>query len=172
MDRCELIIYATPTGELANACDAYFARACELGATTAQTYPPHVTLTGFFRRSSVRREQIREVVGDWIDTSGHPPADAVTVDRLGIHDDWIGLEVSSPWLIDWTAALAERLPALPDEDALRLKDWLHLSLAYGIDELDAYRELALDLVEPTASAEWEVALWERSADGWSRLTGQ
>ena len=43
----ELILYATPTGPLADACAAYFGA---VEPTTAQTYPPHVTLTGFFHR--------------------------------------------------------------------------------------------------------------------------
>lgn len=170
MDRCELIIYATPTGDLADACAEYFRRALELGGTTAQTYPPHVTLTGFFRWPALRRNHVRDVVAGLVDASGHPPADSVETSLLGDRDDWIGIEVRSPWLIDWIESLASQLPPEPHEDALRLKDWLHLSLAYGVDDLEPYRELAVEVIDATASARWEVALWERSANGWMRLT--
>ena len=48
MSRRELILYATPTGPLADACDRFFAAVESIGPTVAQTYPPHCTLTGFF----------------------------------------------------------------------------------------------------------------------------
>ncbi|MDG2026150.1 MAG: hypothetical protein P8J50_03515 [Acidimicrobiales bacterium] len=50
MSRAELILYATPTGPLAEELDRLFAQFAERAPTTAQTYPPHCTLTGFFQR--------------------------------------------------------------------------------------------------------------------------
>ena len=107
MNERELIVYATPTGALADQCATYFARAEELGGTTAQTYPPHCTLTGFFRRRPDRVPAIVDCVTEHIASTAHPPQGAVTVVGLRQLDDWIGLELDSSWLIDWTSRLAE-----------------------------------------------------------------
>ena len=170
MHRCELIIYATPTGELAELCNRYFERAAVIGATTAQDYPPHCTLTGFFRWHATRRVEVVDIVNRAISASGHPPQDSVNVVRLGDHDGWVGLELDSTWLRDWTASLAEQLQPGPDEDALRLKEWLHLSLAYGVEDLDAYREAAAELIDTSTEGGWELGLWERRDSDWRRLS--
>jgi alpha-D-ribose 1-methylphosphonate 5-triphosphate diphosphatase len=53
--RRELILYATPTRPLADQCNTFFEAAADLGPTSAQLYPPHCTLTGFFRRTHALR---------------------------------------------------------------------------------------------------------------------
>ena len=170
MNERELIVYATPTGALADQCATYFARAEELGGTTAQTYPPHCTLTGFFRRRPDRVPAIVDCVTEHIASTAHPPQGAVTVVGLRQLDDWIGLELDSSWLIDWTSRLAEHMPVEADEDALRRKTWLHLSLAYGADDLAPYRAPAEQLVDAAADAQWLLGLWERTETDWRRLT--
>ncbi len=50
MPRAQLILYAIPTGLLAEQCDRLFRMVRAIAPTTAQTYPPHCTLTGFFQR--------------------------------------------------------------------------------------------------------------------------
>ncbi len=173
--RRELILYATPLGPLAEAIDAYFHRvAAELGPTVAQTYPPHCSLTGFFRRDDRGAGQAIEQIGSRVDGAGPVPAGAVEVVGLTTSDRWVGLELRSPWLIDLTAAVAEEHRPGPGDDALRPKDWLHLSLAYGHpggDQIDlgAHGRLATEMVDPTAAARWEVAVWERHPNGsWHR----
>ena len=111
--RRELIFYATPTGALAEECRAYFEWA-ECRPTTAQTYPPHVTLTGFFHRTD---EGVGRAVNDVegvLRRHGHPPEGSVTVEELRIDTNWVGLVVTSDWLIDVTA---EKAPAA-DAEAL------------------------------------------------------
>lgn len=168
MPRCELILYATPVGPLADACAAYFVAASTAGATVAQSYPPHCTLTGFFRWSVDHRRIAVEIVADSIAASGQPGGDDVTVRGFGDHDEWVGLELDSPWLERWTLGVAQRLDGVEDE-SIRCKDWLHLSLAYGTEDLGRYRELALEMVEPDAEVRWELGLWERRVERWTRL---
>jgi ubiquitin-associated SH3 domain-containing protein len=170
--RRELILYATPTGELAESIDRYFAEVdASAGTTTAQTYPPHCTLTGFFRRSHAGAEAAIAAMGRGIDAAGPVPDDAVEVVGLTATEEWVGLELRSPWLLSLTAAFAAEDRPEPGDEALRLKDWLHLSLAYGVDELDAHTALANQLVDPTRPAGWEVAVWERRANAhWIRHT--
>lgn len=168
----ELILYATPTGELAAACDRYFAACAERGPTTAQTYPPHCTLTGFFRRHPARVGVIVGEIQPVIDEAGPVPADAVAVAGLRCTDDWVGFELRSTWLARRTEEVVAAHQLQPGEDALRSKDWLHLSLAYGIDDLDPYRRLALDHgLDRRPIGGWEIGLWERTTTGaWHRLT--
>lgn len=169
-DRRELIVYATPTGPLADAVDHFVETVNDrLGPTTAQTYPPHCTLTGFFRRTDAVATSTIAEMGQAIAQAGPVPPGEVEVVALRTTKDWVGLELRSPWLIELTAALAASNRPGPEDDALRLKDWLHLSLAYGVDDLDAHGALATDLIDPALVADWEVAVWERHGDGsWTR----
>lgn len=161
MSRRELIVYATQTGELAAACDEYFAEAQRIGATAAQTYPPHCTLTGFFRRSNPRADDVIAEIGGEILRAGPVPQDAVEVVALRATEGWVGLELRSPWLVNLTARIVSSHERTPGDDALRPKDWLHLSLAYDVDDIEPYASLAKKLIDPTACADWEVAVWER-----------
>ena len=171
----ELILYATPTGPLAQAVAAYYEQVdAELGTTVAQTYPPHCTLTGFFRRDDDGATAAIEQIGGQVAEAGPVPSGAVEVVALTTSDRWVGLELRSPWLIEFTESVSARHRPGPDDDALRLKDWLHLSLAYGDPDgdpidLSAHARLATELVDPGAEVGWEVALWERHPDGsWTR----
>ncbi|MDH3680855.1 MAG: hypothetical protein OEV40_12990 [Acidimicrobiia bacterium] len=168
--RRELILYATPTGPLAEACARYFRCASRLGTTEAQGYPPHCTLTGFFHRTPERVDEVVRETTSRLVAAGPVPDDAVIVKRLGASDAWVGLELSSSYLLRLTEELfvEHRLDA--GDDPVRGKDWLHLSLAYGVDDLAPYGLLAESVVDPSAPAGWEVALWERRRDGtWRRF---
>ena len=93
-----------------------------------------------------------------------------TLTAVNLSDDWVGLEIRSQWLQGVAGAYAEAVGARPGEDALRLKDWLHLSLAYGVVDLTQHGVLAAEKIDPTASVDWEVGLWERhGSDTWTRL---
>lgn len=168
-----LIVYACPAGELAAQCDQFWAFAQGVGSTTAQTYPPHVSLTGFFRRPPSRVGSLVDEIEAALAATPDPPVVEVVALRyqpLGPGGGlWLGLEVSSPYL---TAMVAELVAGNDpgDHDELRPKNWLHLSLAYGlVDDLDVYHQRAQALVDPEAAADWDVGLWERTADGgWLR----
>ncbi len=170
----ELILYATPTGALADQCDRYFEHLEAAGlATTAQTYPPHCTLTGFFHRPADRAEAVAAEFNRGLAAAGPVPDDSVEVVGLVTKHDWVGLELRSSWLHELTVALAEAHVPSADDDRLRIKDWLHLSLAYGVADLDRQAEAARKMVDPEASVGWEVGLWERRQDrerAWLRLT--
>ena len=171
MKRRELILYATPTGELANTCARYFEAAASLGPTAAQGYPPHCTLTGFFHRAGERGEEVADEVADLLHATGQPPAGAVTVRGPRRHDHWLGLELESDWLARVVAEFVDHHRLDPGDDRLRPKERLHLSLAYDVLDLDPYVELA-DGFDFGAGADgpWQVALWERGPNnGWHRF---
>ena len=168
--RRELILYATPNGELGRACERFFASVSTSGrATTAQTYPPHVTLTGFFRRSSSEVERVIAEAQSIIDAA---PGGAVTVHPMQVRTDWLGLEITSDWLSEVARAFADQHRVEPGDDAIRLKDWLHLSLAYGTLPAGAsvadYVEEATSTIKVEAPVTWSVGLWERRGGDWIR----
>ena len=167
--RRELILYATPSGPLGDQCNAYFAEAKRLGGTTAQTYPPHCTLTGFFRRTSTRAEGVITEMTELLTKAGSPPAAEVEVVGLRTTGDWVGIELRSLWLRRLTTRLIAAHRVGSGDDELRAKDWLHLSLAYGVEDLEPYAVAARRLMDPPTSAEWQLAIWERRADrSWVR----
>ena len=89
--------------------------------------------------------------------------------RGRIDTNWVGLVVTSDWLIDVTADLVGHHAVGPGDDALRPKDWLHLSLAYGVDDLRSHAARAGSF-DAGAAGGWELGLYERRHDGsWSRL---
>ncbi|MGF1599487.1 MAG: hypothetical protein ACFCVK_21675 [Acidimicrobiales bacterium] len=92
--------------------------------------------------------------------------------RAGVaHDgDRVGLVLRSPWLEAATARVFADDRVGSGDDPVRRKNQLHLSLAYGVDDLGPYASLARELVRPPAAAGWSIGLWERSTgDRWHRL---
>lgn len=168
MRPAELILYATPTGPLADALARLDGHLADTGRTTAQDYPPHCTLTGFFHRDAGDIGRIVDEVAAAVADVGPEPTDAVRIVALHRRADWIGLELASPWLKDVTVRFVELHRCRANDDALRPKDWLHLSIAYGVDDLREAAESA-DGLDLTLPVDWEVRLWQRHDDGgWTR----
>ncbi len=175
--RRELILYATPTGELAAQIKEFESRiTAELGATTAQAYPPHVTLTGFFSRTNARAD---EVISDarWVIASlGNEARDDTSVVGLSVSSTWVGLNIVSLGFERLAGAIAARDRVAFGDDAIRLKNQLHLSLAYGElgpgQALAPYADRARDLIDHRALVKWDLAIWERGSTvgGSSRWT--
>ena len=94
MTRAELILYATPVGPLADALDCVYAHLSTTSPTTAQDYPPHCTLTGFFRRHLDEIVRIVAELERTIADVGPQPSDAVSVIGLHRRADWVGLELA------------------------------------------------------------------------------
>lgn len=168
--RRELIVYLTPIGPLGNACERYLAMTKRnLGPTTAHTYPPHISLTGFFRRTSKRADEVIAEFGARFGENLIAPPESVKVIGLKKSANWVGLEVQSTWAQERVAEFVEHHVVQPGDDAIRPKDWLHLSLAYGAlpDDvpLASYGTVAREEVDPSLAGTWTLGLWERSADG-------
>lgn len=179
----ELILYAEPGGQLGARCAEFWAAMSAADAATdAQSYPPHVTLTGFFRRPPERTISIVDALARAVDAAAPQGLDGVRWVEpaeldLQVNHDWTGLHVTAPWMDAVVAAFASPAsaaqPADAGEDELRPKSWLHLSLAYGAgyDEFarDAAGEHTAELARLTAEAEWTVALWRREGSAWDRV---
>lgn len=170
MSKDELILYATPTGAFADACDRYWATLERLGSpTTAQTYPPHCTLTGFFRRKPA---DIPRAVGEVAAVSQATGGDlTVSAARLKKSGDWVGFALES---LPFEAAIREfvsRHVVGDGDDTLRPKTWLHLSLSYG-DGADPDRHLteAEQVFSGVEAGHWSLGLWRRRDGAWRRLS--
>jgi hypothetical protein len=168
----ELIVYACPTQALSDQLALYFEHArAQCGPNTAHRYMPHVTLTGFFHDSAASvpfyAEQLRAA------RAQHQPAPdpPLAVAGLEINPEFHGLLIESAWVKQVMATFATLAAASPTRsDALRVKDWLHLSLAYGFpaEQHPALATLARELVDPRAPVGWDLRLYERRpADEWA-----
>ena len=176
---CEFIVYACPTGELAQQLATYFDRArAECGPNTAHRYMPHITLTGFFHDEPTAIRLYVEALGQahaaWVQSraAGNGKGsthDGIQIAAMRFQDEFHFLQIESPCLQQITAHFANLADSPTRRDALRLKDWLHLSLAYEFRPEHRARlvQLATQLVDISAPVAWELRFYERRAsDEW------
>lgn len=166
----DLIVYAHPTGQLFEQLQRFAVESRELfGPNTAHSYPVHCSLTGFFHDEPTSSRFYIEILQSLLTHhrglgDGNRSNFSMGVDELRLSGTWFGLELSCPnlvALIDSFAA-SDRTPTRADD--IRVKTWLHLSIAYGFGEQhgDALAELARRTINPTVPATWNIALWERT----------
>lgn len=171
----ELILYACPEGELAMRLQAYYEQARDdCGPNAAHRYPPHITLTGFFHDSSASTSRYTLALREALSMAHKKARCTVRIERMMFEPNFHGLVIASPWLKHMTATFAAQAKSSTRSDALRLKDWLHLSLAYDFDVVHAthLKHLAIELVDISAQVNWEVRLYERYGnDQWRVLAG-
>lgn len=164
-----LIVYACPFGALAEQIERYYAASlAACGANAAHSYMPHCSLTGFFHAD-------RATIATYsaaLDTAlrrARPtqPSLPLTINEIALREDFHGLLLSGPWLQTLIADFAHTAHSATRRDALRLKDWLHLSLAYAFPphQHTALAKLAREMVDITTSVSWELRFYERHADG-------
>jgi hypothetical protein len=164
----DLIVYAHPIGELAAQLEQYFETSRErFGANAAHKHPVHCSLTGFFHDDiasvPIYIDALRSTLADHHDRSG---SDLVpSVDQLRLEGDWFGLELSSAPLVVMMETFAARQPTLARIDELRVKTWLHVSIAYEFNSEHAVELAALAQTTINAGSQvddWHLGLWERS----------
>jgi ubiquitin-associated SH3 domain-containing protein len=163
------IVYACPVGSLAEQLDRYFARSlAEVGPNAAHAYMPHVTLTGFFADAPESVPgyivALEEACAAAMPTR---PAKALTVTGMELGERFHGLLLESDWIKALAADFAARAESPTRNEVLRLKDWLHLSLAYEFPPAHGPQlaQLANELVDPFAPAAWELRFYERHSEG-------
>ncbi|MEL6262238.1 MAG: hypothetical protein AAFR12_14350 [Cyanobacteria bacterium J06626_6] len=164
----KFILYTCPVGPLAAQIDAYFERAQQqCGPNAAHAYMPHCTITGFFEdeagATSIYLEAIAKSLNDFRDRTPHIPID---IKQLSFQEDWHGLVLKAEKLKEWVSCFAAIARSPTRLESLRLKDWLHLSLAYGFlpGQAAELQKIAEELVDPAATARWELRFYQR-ADG-------
>jgi ubiquitin-associated SH3 domain-containing protein len=170
ISAAELIVYACPSGPLAEQLATYFERSLrEVGPNAAHGYMPHVTLTGFFHDDAAAITAYGDALTAAIAEMPPPDANALRVDGMHLMADFLYLKIESPWLIAMSRRFAHHAHSPTRRDALRLKDWLHLSLAYQFPDSQhqALTALARGLVDPFAPTTWAVRVYERDGARWA-----
>lgn len=162
----QFIVYACPLGELGQQLERYLTHSrSRCGANAAHRYMPHCTLTGFFRDDVAAIPVYLEAIAHTLQALP-PPTPVATISRMTLRPDWHGLEVQSEWLLSFTRQFAQvaRSPSRPEP--LRLKTWLHVSLAYEFPPAQArpLRQLAEQWVDPQAPVHWALRFYQRRAD--------
>jgi hypothetical protein len=168
----ELILYACPIGPLAEQLETFFARSLkQIGPNTAHRYMPHCTLTGFFHDSRESIPTYTEAL-DAALAAARPsmPRPPLRITAMVLSDMFKYLKIESDWMIRLVSAFAAGVHSPTRTDELRLKSWLHLSLAY--DHAPEHELLLNDLaqrcINPAAQADWELRFYERlPADQWT-----
>lgn len=174
-DSIELILYACPTGELAVRLQEYFdASASVCGANAAHAFPPHCTLTGFFRdQPSTVGSYVAALRDAWQQSAPGDGRLDLRVASLQLMESFHFLLLSSVGLKPFVRRFVASAASPTRAETLRTKEWLHLSLAYGFPptQRGALRRIALERLASVDStrATWEVCLYERRRGGsWTK----
>ncbi|MGV2828025.1 hypothetical protein [Myxosarcina sp. GI1(2024)] len=166
----KFIVYACPVGKLNSQLETYFQQSRELyGHNKAHNYMPHCTLTGFFedRLSSI------SVYLQALDLAYQKAQDnylslEIDINKLIFSENWHGLEIQADGLKQLIADFAGLANSPTRQEEIRLKDWLHLSLAYDFNPKNAAKlhNLAIATIDIKASVNWELRFYQKSPD-WS-----
>ena len=169
----ELILYACPSGPLAAQLDRYFEAAkAAFSWNPANDYMPHCTLTGFFRDAEAAIPAYIAAIESAVQRNKPTlPSPVMRVTGFLFQEDFHGLTLSSNWLLRVTSEFAAAAPCVSRTDPLRLKHWLHLSLAYQFPKTEHRPRTALahSKVATDASVRWRLCLYQRFPDRtWTR----
>ena len=163
----KFIVYACPIGELAKQLEDYFEQSQRIcGKNAAHHYMPHCTLTGFFQDAEAAIPIYLQALDRTLTKAQPYPRPAVTITQMTFRPDWHGLELRSDWLAQQVVDFANSVHSPTRLEELRLKTWLHLSLAYKFqsEQADKLAHLARQLIHPETVVEWEVRFYQRYPD--------
>ena len=165
----QYIIYACPVGELNSQIELYLAKSRELyGENKAHGYMPHCTLTGFFSDAP-------DSVPDYLDALERAYEEAIgqntsldiKIERLVFNKDWHGIELQADGIKQSIVNFTRQENSATRKESLRLKDWLHLSLAYGFDAEHGkqLKQLAQQIIDLQSNVSWELRFYQKNLDG-------
>lgn len=164
----QFIVYACPNGELNEQIEEYFKQAIELcGANKAHQYMPHCTLTGFFTDAISSVSFYLEALDRaYNEAKNNNTSLNVEITKLSFNKNWHGLELKANGITQLITNFARLENSPTRQEPLRLKDWLHLSLAYGFKPQDEeqLKHLAIKLVDIQANVNWELRFYQKNPD--------
>lgn len=165
----ELIVYACPTGELAQQISTYQIRSKrEIGPNSAHAYMPHCTLTGFFHdQPDSLPIYIQTLEESYQALRSIQPQPIFQIPQILFRPDFHGLILESEWIKQMIRTFAQRVDSPTRSDDLRLKQRLHLSLAYHFteDQHQPLIRLAEESVDTHAPVGWDLCFYERHEEG-------
>ena len=125
---------------------------------------PHCTLTGFFKdHESAISLYIKALETAYNTAKLTAMPLKIQIVKMTLKPDWHGLELEAegiPYVMSDFAQLANSPTRL---EALRLKTWLHLSLAYEFqpEHAEILKHLATRRINPQAQVDWELRFYQR-----------
>lgn len=165
----KFIVYACPVGELARQLETYFEKSRSMcGPNSAHNYMPHCTLTGFFEDVTASLPNYTQrLERSYKHFRRSQTSPVITIKGLSFRPDWHGLKLQSDWLKQVIVDFACTASSPTRTEPLRLKTWLHLSLAYDFpaDQAATLEALARDLIDPLAAVTWDLCFYQRHPDG-------
>ncbi|HHP7232340.1 MAG TPA: hypothetical protein ACFCUY_15945 [Xenococcaceae cyanobacterium] len=162
------IIYACPMGELNIQLENYFQQSRELaGKNTAHKYPPHCTLTGFFtdELSSISF-YLEALERAYLEAKNNNLSLDIKIKKITFNETWHGLELKADNLKQLVNNFARLENSPTRQEKLRLKDWLHLSLAYdfNFEYGEKLQDLATEIIDLKAEVNWELRFYQKNPD--------
>ena len=160
----QFIIYACPVGELNTQIETYFAESHQYGENKAHKYMPHCTLTGFFTEDFDAIPSYLQALDTAYTSARNNLALDIAIAKLHFAKDWHGLELQAEGLKQLIRNFATSNATR--QEKLRLKDWLHLSLAYGFDPKhgEQLQNLATETINLQAQVGWELRFYQKNPD--------
>ncbi|WP_052055371.1 hypothetical protein [Myxosarcina sp. GI1] len=163
----QFIIYACPVGKLNSQIETYFNKSRELyGENSAHKYMPHCSLTGFFadELSSIPT-YIQALNKAYIEAENNLSVD-IEIKQLSFRENWHGLELQAEGLKQLMFNFTRIETSTTRQEVIRIKDWLHLSLAYDFDRRHSaeLKNLALEIIALKAKVDWELCFYQKNAD--------
>jgi hypothetical protein len=167
-ETTRFIVYACPRGPLHDQIEAYYERTLnEVGRNLAHDYMPHISLTGFFRDDVSAAPHYAATLEETVFAEPEPAA--VRITGMPLLPDWLGLTIEAEELRRRVATFATHATSPARPEAIRLKDNLHVSFAYGFppDSQETLARLAAQMIDASASVAWDVRFFERNhANEW------
>ncbi|MBF2016253.1 MAG: hypothetical protein IGS23_13810 [Rivularia sp. T60_A2020_040] len=164
----KFIIYACPVGELNSQLELYFEISkSECGKNAAHKYMPHCTLTGFFEDELTAIPIYIKALNQALLKFPNPE---INVLNIIFKPEWHGLELYSPMLKQLIIDFAKTAKSPTRNQDLRLKDWLHLSLAYEFPakQQEKLKKITEQIINHRALVRWELRFYQLHSDGsWS-----
>jgi ubiquitin-associated SH3 domain-containing protein len=161
----QFILYACPTGRLADQIEAYFETVkTDYGWNPALNYMPHCSLTGFFHDHTKAAQHYTLALDDILARmQSSRPHPVMQVTGMIFRSDFHGFTLQSDWLSRLTEAFSATTCSDTRHDAIRIKEWLHLSLAYQFNphEHEALKAAALRQIDSKASVGWDLRFYQR-----------
>ncbi|MEY3330361.1 MAG: hypothetical protein RLZZ115_3246 [Cyanobacteriota bacterium] len=168
MSLSQFIVYACPRGELEEQIEIFYQESQELcGLNAAHNYMPHCTLTGFFQDQESQISlyiQALETAYNTAQLTGSVLK--INVTQMTFQSTWHGLELQAPGILLLMINFSQLVNSPTRLEALRLKTWLHLSLAYEFQPQHAgkLKDLAQNRINPYAPVDWELRFYQRHPD--------
>ena len=163
----KFIVYACPVGKLNEHIENYLQESQELcGENKAHMYMPHCTLTGFFADDVGSIDYYVNAL-DRVYSAAQGNLDlSIAIKKLNFGDRWHGLELQAEGLKQLIFNFSQIEKSPTRQENLRLKDWLHLSLAYGFnpEDREQLKNLAIKAINLRADVRWELRFYQKNPD--------